>query len=539
MSKATPGRLRQVLINLIENAIKFTPKGSIALKGTGQTVSEDGVEVLFSVKDTGIGIPPEKQDQLFENFYQVDASDTRKYGGTGLGLAICRQIVALMGGNIRIKSEPGTGSEFLFNVHLNHSEKAMVSADEKDIRGLKILYLDEDEAGTELMRRQLESWKIKLQVAPNGLNALSMLKKAASSGIPFDIAMLDAILPDMDAQAFCRRIQADNRLLKTSLIMLTTSAKKGDAKFYQELGFSAYFPKPVNFSDLFNCFVQIRSRQDLEGGELITRHSIKDVKNASCRLLLVEDNPVNQKVASGMLSNLGFHADIVSNGQEALKFLTTTPCDLVFMDCQMPEMDGYEATRMIRDPDSGVIDSNIPIVAMTAGTMAEDKKRCIDCGMNDYIAKPVDIDCLWETLKKWVVSRPAGSSQPFYVLVVEDNSINLRITASICKRMKWVPDAAVNGLQAIEMLSEKEYDLVLMDCQMPEMDGYEATRVIRDETSDVRQHDILIIAVTANVSEENRQKCMAAGMNEFLTKPLKLRALRAVVQDLAPHLMEA
>ncbi len=530
--KGDPGRLRQVLINLTENAIKFTHQGSVTIEAKLDKELDARLVIGFCVTDTGIGISKDKQHLLFDYFSQVDTSDTRKYGGMGLGLAISQQIVELMGGHISIASDVGQGSIVKFTATFEKSDKKIDFKEDIDIRGLKILYIDEDKMLREMMVKALNNWKIECWTAVAGSQGLDLLKEAGTSDRPFDVAILDDHLPDMDSVSLTREIRTDERIPDLSLVMAASRGKRGDAKKYRESGFSAYFCKPIRESDLYNCLVEIigRDNKSFLPSELITRHSLSEAKNSKFLILLVEDNQINQKVAVGMLARLGFRTDIASNGYRAIKVLENTCYDLVFMDCQMPEMDGYEATKIVRDTQSSVIDHNVPIIAMTASAMQGDREKCLAAGMNGYISKPVSPEAIYDVLKKWLLDKKDRKTSNLYVLVVDDNPINRKVVAGICKRLNWQSDSANDGLQAVKCLEEKAYDLVLMDCQMPGMDGYEATKVIRSQSSEVRDHDIPIIAVTANVSEENKDKCLGLGMDEFIPKPIKLPVLKELAQ---------
>jgi CheY-like chemotaxis protein len=530
--KGDPGRLRQVLTNLTENAIKFSHKGEVVVKAALKQEDDHQLILAFSVKDTGIGIPLEKQHMLFENFTQADASDTRKYGGTGLGLAICKQIVTLMGGKISVESEIDKGSKFTFTIKLGKSDKQIEFKNIADIRGLKILYIDSNKTARDVILAQLGAWKTDCRLAETASEGLALLHEASGSDHPFKIAIFDSRMTDMDSITLSQKIKSDKKLKNIALIMITSAGKRGDAKKYKEHGFSAYFCKPVRQSDLYDCLVQIVNKfeeKNLES-DLITRHSISEQKRGKFLILLVEDNIINQKVEAGMLSKLGFRTDIASDGYKAIKALENIRYDLVFMDCQMPEMDGYEATRIIRDKQSNVIDHNVPIIAMTANVMKGDREKCLEAGMNDYITKPVSPEILSSSLKKWLINKKALSIGNLYVLIVDDNPINRKVVASVCNRLNWQSDSANDGKQAIQLLRVKKYDLVLMDCQMPEMDGYEATRIIRNKESSVKNHNVPIIAVTANVSDENRDKCLSAGMDDFIPKPIKLPILKELTQ---------
>ncbi|MCP3874525.1 MAG: response regulator [Desulfobacteraceae bacterium] len=402
--KGDPGRLRQVLTNLTENAIKFSPKGEIIISGSLENKTDDQLVLMFSIKDTGIGIPKEKQHTLFENFTQVDTSDTRKYGGTGLGLSISKQIVELMAGEINFKSEMGKGSEFFFTIKLDKSDKQIDFKEIADIRGMKVLYIDDNKTSKDIISSQLSAWKVDCHFSKMASEGLKLLHKAAKTDHPFKIAIFDSRMQDMDAAEFSRKIKSDKTLEDIALVMTTSIGERGDAKRYKAHGFSAYFPKPIHQSDLYNCLGQIAS--NFEGKkpntELITHHSLNEHKHGKLLILLVEDNIINQKVAAGMIKRLGFRTDIASNGYDAIKTLENSCYDLIFMDCQMPKMDGYEATKIIRDKHSNVIDHDVPIIAMTANVLKGDKEKCLNAGMNDYIAKPISPEIISTSLKKWL-----------------------------------------------------------------------------------------------------------------------------------------
>ncbi len=405
--KGDPGRFRQILINLVENAIKFTPKGKILVKGKLEQENETKMVLAFSIRDSGIGIPLDKQALLFEDFIQLDSSDTRKYGGTGLGLAISKQLTKLMGGKIWVESENNSGTTFSFTLELKKSSKNFLRPDSPEISSLKVLVIDENEVSGKMIQQQLHSWSIESYLAPNASQGIMALEKAHRGGIPFQIAIFDTALPDLDGADMARTIKSNPDLEETSLILITPLGRRGDAKTYKSNGFSAYFTRPIRQSDLYDCLLMLTSKTGREEftPDLITQHSLNDNRNGKFLLLLVEDNIINQKVALGMLKKMGYRTDIVSDGYEAIKVLETTCYDLVFMDCQMPHMDGYEATEIIRDAKSNVIDHKVPIVAMTANAMTGDRQKCLDSGMTDYMSKPIRPEILSGILKKWLEFR--------------------------------------------------------------------------------------------------------------------------------------
>ncbi len=390
-----PGRLRQMLTNLIGNAIKFTKEGEVVVRVTLEKEIEDRVTIRFAVTDTGIGIPRDRLDSLFQAFTQADASTTRQYGGTGLGLSITKQLAELMSGQIGVESEEGKGSTFWFTATLRkqpaHNQKPLKSPE--SIRGKRILVVDDNETNRLVLKMQLLSWGCRHDEAAGGVEALEKLHVAAAENDPFTVAILDMQMPEMDGGTLGQIIKADETLQDTLLLMMTSLGVRGDAARMKKIGFSAYLTKPVKQSQLYDSLVSILNQDAVpkvkSATPIVTKHSLADAKNSKIRILLAEDNITNQLVATKILEKLGYRADAVANGVEAVKALETTPYDLVLMDVQMPEMDGLEATRIIRDPASAVLNHQIAIIAMTANAMQGDREKCVGAGMDDYVSKPV------------------------------------------------------------------------------------------------------------------------------------------------------
>ncbi|WP_236892250.1 response regulator [Desulfoluna limicola] len=408
--RGDPGRLRQILTNLTGNAVKFTHTGEVVVRAELKSETDELALIHFSIRDTGIGIPADKQEKLFEQFTQVDASTTRKYGGTGLGLAISSQLVKAMGGEIGLLSTEGQGSEFWFTVHLpKQQQKNMEPLHETAVQGARILVVDDNKTNRDILCSQLKNWGIRSTEAPNGTTALQRLQEAVEENDPYQVAILDMQMPEMDGEKLGKAIRENPLFSGTRLMMMTSIGHRGDRRRFESMGFAAYLTKPVRQSDLFDSLVTV-----LEGGArkgtkpIVTRHSIHDTRRANVRILLAEDNSINQKVCMGILKKHGLHADIVTNGKEALRSLGATPYDLVLMDCQMPEMDGFEASREIRRADSDVLNHDIPVIALTANTMVGDREKCLDAGMNDFISKPFTPQALAEVLDKWLPDRRGG-----------------------------------------------------------------------------------------------------------------------------------
>jgi two-component system, sensor histidine kinase and response regulator len=400
-----PGRLRQILTNLAGNAVKFTHRGEIAVRAGLVSETDADAVLRFSIKDTGIGIPAEKQAILFQKFTQVDASTTRQYGGTGLGLAISKQLVERMGGEIGVTSEEGRGSEFWFTVHLGkQAEQEHNVVPPADIHGAHVLVVDDNATNREVLSTQFKAWGMRTEETPDGPTALQALYRGRDTDDPFRIAILDMQMPGMDGAALARIIKADETLKDTRLVLFSSLGQRGDARKMEEIGFSAYLTKPARQSELLGCLSTVlagaNATQPVQ--PIVTRHAVRELRRGMVRILLAEDNITNQMVAVGILKKLGLRADAVANGAEAVKALETLPYDLVLMDVQMPEMDGLEATQHIRDPQSAVRNHQIPIIAMTAHAMQGDRERCLEAGMNDYVTKPVSPQALAEALDKWL-----------------------------------------------------------------------------------------------------------------------------------------
>lgn len=409
--RGDPGRLRQVLTNLIGNAIKFTEKGEVVVSATKHSENATHTVIRFTVTDTGIGISAAMQRNLFQPFTQADGSTTRKYGGTGLGLAISKQIVELMGGDIGVESVPGGGSTFWFTVSLEKQVGAVPKTQVKEsLAGVRVLIVDDNATHRKILIHQTAACDMVPAQAEDALRALEMLRAAAQAGKPYDLAILDLMMPEMDGFELARAINSDAAIASIPLVLLTSFGQRGHAEAARGAGIAAYLTKPVKQVQLFECLAIVRSgvkqpgnvasqavapgTSGLEAASLVTQHSLQENAVASDKLiLLAEDNLVNQKLALRQLKKLGYTADAVLNGRAALEAMNHKAYDLVLMDCQMPEMDGYETTAEIRRREQST-GAHIPIVAMTAHALEGDRAHCIAAGMDDYITKPVNFETL-------------------------------------------------------------------------------------------------------------------------------------------------
>ena len=404
-----PTRIRQIVVNLVGNAIKFTAEGEVVVQVGVQEESGDEAVLLFSVRDTGVGIPLDKQQTIFEAFTQADNSMTRKYGGTGLGLAISARLVNLMGGRIWVESDIGRGSTFHFTVRFRMqkpSSRKYEPIGAEMLRDLPVLIVDDNATNRRILQEMVLVWQMKPTVTEGGPEALTLLERANTRGTPFGLILLDAQMPGMDGFSVAERIKQDARLAKSFIIMLTSAGLRGDAARCRELGIKAYLTKPIKRSDLLQAVKVVLGSQAVteENPSVVTIHSLRESRGR-LRILLVEDNRVNQVVATQFLEKRGHKVTIAGNGRAALEALEKYTPDLILMDVQMPEMDGLQATAAIRQ-DELKTGKHIPIIAMTAHAMSGDRERCLEAGMDGYVSKPLRVENLFSAIED-VLSIPA------------------------------------------------------------------------------------------------------------------------------------
>jgi len=422
-----PARLRQILFNLAGNAVKFTQKGEVTVRASVEWRNESNCLLRFAVRDTGIGIPQVKLGAIFDRFTQVESSTTRRFGGTGLGLAISKELAELMGGQIGVKSQEGDGSEFWFTIPfgLESSTKNTERTNFRSLTDVRLLIVDDSSVSREMLKGLSAGWGMRPCEADGGLAAIQALQKANHENDPFQIAIIDKQMSDMDGETLGRTIKANAALSNTRLVMLAPLGSRQEKTSWDEIGFSSCVTKPVRREELLEHLSQAYEEMGSSNRVSVTVPETPRTQAGHCRvregarILLVEDNSINQEVALGMLQKLGLHADAVGNGAEAIQSLASSPYDLVLMDMRMPVMDGLEATRQIRDPQSAVLDHLVPVIALSANAMNSDRVESLAAGVVDFVPKPVSIDGLRTVLERWLPIEgdttsdvPSTPSQP-------------------------------------------------------------------------------------------------------------------------------
>ncbi len=410
-----PGRLRQVLVNLVGNAIKFTSKGEVVVHVEVDQETDQDVTLHFSIADTGVGIPPDKQERIFNAFEQVDGSATREYGGTGLGLAISSHLVELMGGRIWLESEIDQGSTFHFKARFgleSQPYRVPTSTKRRDVQGLRVLVVDDNATNRRILEETLLSWGMQPTTVADGSTALKAIQSAAREKKPIRLALIDYMMPRMNGFELAVTINQDPDLAVEKIIMLTSGGERGDAARCAELGIAAYLMKPVKQSDLFDAILMTMQIASADGPQpsLVTRHTIREAKKR-LHILLAEDNVINRKLAVKMLEKMGHLVSVAQNGKQVLAALDRETFHLILMDIQMPEMDGLEATRLIRRKETKT-GEHVPIVAMTAHAMKGDREKCLEAGMDGYLPKPIDAEDLFQAIEQLMEETGLDGSPP-------------------------------------------------------------------------------------------------------------------------------
>ena len=487
-----PGRIRQILLNILSNAIKFTEEGSVVLTVDSSEVIDGNTIISVSVTDSGIGIDDDKLDKIFNKFDQEDGSTTRKYGGTGLGLAICRQLCHLMEGDIKVESHKGHGSIFSFTIKLALTDENAVSSlamgDESFLNGLKTLIVDDLGIAQTILCEQLSTLNLKIETAASGQIALEKLNCAIADKEPFDIVITDFHMPEMDGEMLAAKIKENNLLERGALLFITSSPRKGDGSRLKKLGFDGYLTKPTRALEVPQILSLIwNAKLEDKDIPLVTRHMVQEVttgnkqklKLTNTHILLAEDNPVNQMVATEYLERYGCTVTPAGNGLEAITQLKNSNFDLIFMDCQMPEMDGYEATGVIRQWERLRKFASTPIIAFTANAMQGDKEKCLAAGMDDYISKPVSEKSLEDILIKWLPDKVEMTEFTYDEDIVAENN----------KSEKEEVNAITND--------NKQLDLSVFNV-LKNMFGDTFTEAVNSHTSSAKDNVKLIEKALAN-----------------------------------------
>jgi len=406
-----PGRLRQILTNLVGNAIKFTDVGEVAMSVETAWQNEEQIMLRFCVKDTGIGIPPEHHKSIMSPFVQADGSITRKYGGTGLGLAISKQLTEMMGGELTLESEEGKGSTFQFTVILKKQslqedrQKALFPKAAKAIGDIRILTVDSNETNTRLMYEIMKHWGVRCETAKSSDKAIALLRAAAMAEDPYHVVIIDTAITGVDIVKVCKQIRGVSKTDTVYAVAMVPFGRNYSLRHFRSIGFDDCITKPIKPSELFDCLAGIFAphvhRRHKESSVYDPNQPARKSRKKA-RILVAEDNTTNQQVARAIIEKLGYRVDLVADGKEAIKVLSDLPYDIVFMDCQMPGMDGFEATEAIRAENSPVLNHKIPIIAMTAHAMVGYREKCLDSGMDDFVAKPVNPRSVADVIEKWL-----------------------------------------------------------------------------------------------------------------------------------------
>jgi CheY-like chemotaxis protein len=532
-------RLRQVLMNLVGNAVKFTERGEISIRVVESDAPHSNYRI--EVSDTGIGIRSENAAKIFEPFSQEDGSTTRRYGGTGLGLSISKQLVELMGGEIGLDSTPGEGCVFWFTAQLPQDE----ATSELPRPGLfiekSVLIVDDNAANREILCHQLEGWGMLVTAASSGAEAIELLSAQSRAVEAFDVMLLDMSMPGMDGLQLARTIRQFSNYSSTPIVMLSSLSRADLSTEQTQLASHDWLTKPVRQARLFDVLNSVLSNVAAETGAAGSASPVAaandQIESGGPRILLADDNAVNLQVAAAMLESLGYRMTPVTDGLQAVEAVKNQTFDIVLMDCRMPEMDGYDATRAIRQWEEQQGCARIPIIALTANALQGDEKACLDAGMDGYLSKPFKKEQLQSAIEVVTETEPqdesgagASSRRKGRILIVDDNVVNQQVAAAMLTSLGRESLSVSSGDEALQSLALEFFDMILMDCHMPGRDGCDTAREIRRrmQQSAERRH-VPIIALTADHLESNRQKCIDSGMDDYATKPVTQEHMRILL----------
>ncbi len=534
-----PTRLRQILVNLTGNAIKFTEKGLVSIKveamqqAAEEVDKENNVGLHFMVTDTGIGISKEQQTKIFEKFSQADSSTTRKFGGTGLGLSICKSLIKLMGGRLWLESKPGQGSTFHFELKLPLGKSNEVEGFDRNghnFKDISVLVIDDISTNRFILQKTLAVYGIKVKEAESGAQGLSYLHDSKQR---FDLIILDHQMPEMDGVQVAQAIRQETKFDSLKIVMLSSWGGLS-TQIQQDLDIAYSVTKPIKQSQLIEILMKV-----LNGNELESETSVKVVESIHDsqfslphKVLLVEDNPANQKLAKKLLEKANYEVEVAEDGQLAVEAVERFHYDLILMDIQMPVMDGFAATKKIRSAEHDLQEARIPIVALTAHAISGYREKCLRYDMDDFITKPIKKKILLDAVKTWIDPRPV-------ILCVDDIADNRNLLKSYLKKApEYRLVFAQNGQEAIDTFESRTISLVLMDMEMPVMNGYEATAGIRSLKNG--KH-IPIIALTAHQGQTEINKFLQAGCTDYLEKPIRKKSLLNIIEQYLgkPSLIES
>ncbi len=528
-------KLKQILVNLIGNAIKFTEKGEVAVTverlnhQNGRRDKTNGVDLHFMVTDTGIGIAKENHQRIFEKFTQVDNSTTRKFGGTGLGLNISKSLIELMGGTIWVESKEEEGSTFHFKVTLSNGDDKSEEEDNSrrlDFNKINVLVVDDNETNRVIIIKTLKAWGFRVKEAESGSQALELLHNGQG---PVDLIILDHQMPEMDGVEFARKLRGISKFKDIKIVMLSSIGILC-TKMMRELDISEYITKPVKQSKLFNLIVRVLRRSKSNNNIHIVESMGKSTRKNNHRILLVEDNVDNQQLAKKVMEKAGYLVEIAENGQFAVEAARRFQYDLILMDVYMPVMDGFEATKKIREIERSRREERIPIIALTAHAIDGYREKCLRSDMDDYITKPLRKKVLFNTFEKWIDPRPT-------IIVVDDSVENQKMIKSTLKEDGgYRVVLAQNSQEAVDEYKRRTISLIMIDMEKPAIDGFSAVTAIRALE---RGKKVPIIALTTNREKRETKKCLKVGCTQDLSKPLgKEILLETLIQYLDNPVVE-
>lgn len=511
------GRVRQLIVNLVGNAIKFTAKGEVVVEVTEASRKEGRIRLHFAVKDTGIGIPKDKHQSVFEAFTQADASTTRRFGGTGLGLAISSQLVRMMKGEIGIESEAGKGTTFHFTAEFDISQDQPVPStfERSSLAGLPVLIVDDNETNRRILEEMLESWSLAPTTTASGVAALTEMQRAANIDEPYPLVLLDCMMPEMDGFTLAQLINGNSALAHPTMVMISSAARPGDAKRCREFGVSRYMTKPLIKSELLDTILEALD-ETANAPAVAEPVTVVEPKGRSLRVLLVEDGLVNQRVAVGFLERAGHQVVVAENGEVAVRCWEDQPFDIILMDVQMPVMDGLAATTEIREREESS-GRRTPIIAMTAAAMKGDKERCLAVGMDDYVSKPIAPKSLFATMAKHTGEPTADEPEAETIAEFKNDRIDI---VDFDKALTQVP----GGVEVLRDLAR----IFLMECPKLLKDVRQG---LADENVELTQRSAHTLKGAARILAA-QQLTEISSEFEILAKEKQLDAIRSRIGEI-------